>query len=36
MIENEIDLAGLKGSEDIEVDNVKVQKIVSSSPMVTV
>ena len=33
---NEIDLAGLKSFECLEVDNVKPQKIVSSSPLVTV
>ena len=33
--DNEIDFSGLKGWEDIEVDNVKPQEIVSSSPMVT-
>ena len=33
--DNEIDFSGLKGWEDIEVDNVKPQEIVSSSPLVT-
>ena len=33
--DNEIDLAGLKGWEDIEVDDVKPQEIVSSLPLVT-
>ena len=34
--DNEIDLAGLKGWEGTEVDNVKPQEMVSSSLMVTV
>ena len=34
--DNEIDLAGLKSFECLEVDYVKPQKIVSSSPLVTV
>ena len=33
---NKIDSPGLKGSKDMEVDNVKLQKFVSSSPLVTV
>ena len=34
--DNEIDFfSGLKGWEDIEVDNVKPQEIVSSLPLVT-
>ena len=34
--DNEFDLAGLKSFECLEVDYVKPQKIVSSSPFVTV
>ena len=34
--DNEFDLAGLKSFECLEVDYVKLQKIVSSSPFVTV
>ena len=34
--DNEIELAGLKSFECLEVDYVKPQKIVSSSPLVTV
>ena len=33
--DNEIDFSGLKGWEDIEVDNVKPQDIASSLPLVT-
>ena len=33
--DNEIDFSGLKGWEDIEVDNVKPQETVSSLPLVT-
>ena len=33
--DNEIDFSGLKGWEDMEVDNVKPQEIVSSLPLVT-
>ena len=34
-LDNEIDFAGLKGWEDMEVVNVKPQEIVSSLPLVT-
>ena len=33
--DNEIGFSGLEGWEDIEVDNVKPQEIVSSLPLVT-
>ena len=35
-LDNKIDFAGLEGLEGLKVDSIKPQKIVSSSPLVTV